>query len=87
MLLMGEKNRGLLDRMRHTQHTEDYSIAAGEPAVKKHTGLRRDVCTTAEQRRKLHASLSVNKTLPHLWYVCACTCEWAYASGFRGVSV
>lgn len=58
MLLMGEKDRGLLDSMRHTQHTEDYSTAAGQPAAKKHTGLRRDVCTTAEQRRKLHNSLS-----------------------------
>lgn len=78
MLLMGEKDRGLLYSMGHTQHTEDYSSAAGELAVKKHTGLRRDVCITAEQRRKLHHSLSVNKTLPHLWCVCACTLECAY---------
>lgn len=78
LLLMGEKDRGLLDSMRHTQHTEGYSTPAGELAVKKHTGLRRDVRTTAEQRRKLHNSLSMNKTLPHLWCVCPCTLECAH---------
>lgn len=86
LLLMGEKDRGLLDSMRHTQHTEGYSTPAGELAVKKHTGLRRDVRTTAEQRRKLHNSLSMNKTLPHLWCVCACTLECAHVLQASGRS-